>query len=112
MTHWFPLGFDALKHKTEVLARHCEDIRRDPATIQRTMASPVLLAASEREAAALVERLPPERRPFMSPGTPEQAAEALRPYIDAGFVGFTLNNPVLPTEESIQLAGELIRLVV
>src|SRR2546423_11039644 len=23
MTHWFPLGFDVLQHKTEVLARHC-----------------------------------------------------------------------------------------
>src|SRR5947209_16393825 len=23
MTHWFPLGFDVLKHKNEVLERHC-----------------------------------------------------------------------------------------
>jgi F420-dependent oxidoreductase-like protein len=111
MTHWFPLGYDVLAHKTEVLFRHCEAIGRDPATIERTMASPVLLAATERDAAALVEKLPPERRPYIAPGTPEQAAEALRPYIDAGFQGFTLNNPVLPTVESIELAGELIRLV-
>jgi F420-dependent oxidoreductase-like protein len=111
MTHWFPLGLDVLNHKTEVLARHCEAIGRDPATIRRTMATPVLLAANAREAAAILERLPPERRAHVQPGTPEQAAEGLRPYIDAGFTGFTFNNPVLPTPEAIGLAGELLRLV-
>jgi F420-dependent oxidoreductase-like protein len=111
MTHWFPLGLDVLRHKTEVLARHCEAIGRDPATIQRTMATPVLLAANEREAAMLLEQLPPERRAHVRPGTPEQAAEGLRPYIEAGFTGFTFNNTVLRTPESIGLAGELIRLL-
>src|SRR3954470_23504726 len=43
MTHWFPLGFDVVKHKTEVLAGYCEAIGRDPAAIQRTMAAPVLV---------------------------------------------------------------------
>ena len=111
MTHWFPLGLDTLKHKSEVLARHCEAIGRDPATIQRTMAAPVVLASDEREAAAILERLPPERRAFVTPGTPAQAAEALRPYLDAGFTGFTFNNTVLSTPDSIGLAGELLRLI-
>ena len=63
MTHWFPLGLEVLRHKTEVLERHCEAIGRDPATIQRTMATPVLLAADEREAQrGARRRLPPERR--------------------------------------------------
>ena len=111
MTHWFPLGLDVLRHKTEVLERHCEAIGRDPSTIQRTMATPVLVAANEREANAILERLPPERRAHASVGTPEQAAETLRPYLDAGFSGFTFNNPVLPTPEAIGLAGELLRLL-
>ena len=111
MTHWFPLGLEALKHKTEVLARHCEAIGRDPSTIQRTMAAPVVLASDDREAAAFLERLPPERRAFVTPGTPAQAAEALRPYLDAGFTGFTFNNTVLSTPDSIGLAGELLRLI-
>ena len=38
MTHWFALGLDALKHKTEVLERYCEEIGRDPSTIERTSA--------------------------------------------------------------------------
>jgi F420-dependent oxidoreductase-like protein len=111
MTHWFPLGFDVLRHKDEVLVRHCEDIGRDPATIERTMAAPVLLAANERDAKATLERLPPERRAHVNIGPPEKMAEGLRPYLDAGFTGFTFNDTVLDTPEKIGLAGELLRLI-
>jgi F420-dependent oxidoreductase-like protein len=111
MTHWFPLGSDVLKHKNEVLEGHCAAIGRDPSTIERTMATPVLVAANEAAGKAIVERLPPERRAFIKVGTPEQAAEVLRPYIDAGFTGFTFNNPVLPDAEAINAAGELLKLI-
>lgn len=111
MTHWFPLGFDVLKQKTEVLERHCAALGRDPSTIQRTMATPVLVAATEKDGKAILERLPPERRAHVIVGTPEQAAEGLRPYLDAGFVGFTFNNPVLPNAAAIGAAGELLRLI-
>jgi F420-dependent oxidoreductase-like protein len=111
MTHWFPLGFDVLKHKNEVLVRHCEEIGRDPATIERTMAAPVLLAASEEQAKAALQRIPEERRPFVNIGTPNQVADGLRKYIDAGFTGFTFNNTILDTPDRISLAGELLRLV-
>jgi F420-dependent oxidoreductase-like protein len=69
MTHWFPLGLEVLRHKTEVLERHCEAAGRDPSTIRRTMATPVLVAANERDAATALERLPPERRAHVSIGT-------------------------------------------
>ncbi len=111
MTHWFPLGFDVLKRKTEVLERHCETVGRDPSTIERTMATPVLVAASEKDGQAILDRLPPERRAHVKVGTPAQAAEWLRPYVDAGFTGFTFNNPVLPNAEAIGAAGELLKLV-
>jgi alkanesulfonate monooxygenase SsuD/methylene tetrahydromethanopterin reductase-like flavin-dependent oxidoreductase (luciferase family) len=111
MTHWFPLGFDVLKHKTEVLERHCAAVNRDPSTIERTMATPVLVAATEKDGKAILERLPPERRAHVVVGTPAQAAEGLRPYLDAGFTGFTFNNPVLPNAEAIGAAGELLRLI-
>jgi alkanesulfonate monooxygenase SsuD/methylene tetrahydromethanopterin reductase-like flavin-dependent oxidoreductase (luciferase family) len=75
------------------------------------MTSPVLVAANEADGKAILDRLPPERRAHVAIGTPEQAAERLRPYIDAGFTGFTFNNPVLPNEEAIAAAGELLRLV-
>ena len=110
MTHWFPLGLEALNHKTEVLARHCEAIGRDPATIERTMATPVLLATDDAAGAALLARLPPERRGAVAT-TPQQAAEALRPYLDAGFTGFTFTNPIMSNPEVIGLAGEVLRLI-
>ena len=110
MTHWFALGLDVLNHKTEVLEKHCADVGRDPSTIRRMVGAPVTLAATERDAAKLFESLPPERRQ-MKPMTPDQAAERLRPYIDAGFGGFTFGNNLLPTKEAIGLGGELIRLL-
>ena len=111
MTHWFPLGLEVLKHKTKVLERHCEAVGRDPTTIKRTMASPVLLASDERHKAEVLERVMPERRPYIKIGTPEEAAEALRPYLEAGFSGFTFNDNILRTPEDIGLAGELLRLL-
>jgi F420-dependent oxidoreductase-like protein len=111
MTHWFPLGLDVLGHKSEVLARYCDAIGRDPATIERTLATPVEVAANEAEANALRETLPPERRPYVFIGTPEQGAEALRPYLDAGFTGFTFRNAVYRTPERIGVVGELLRLI-
>jgi len=108
MTHWFPLGLDVLAHKTEVLVGYCEAIGRDPATIERTMAAPVVVAGTEAEAATALEAVPAERRPFVSVGTPAQAADALRPYIDAGFTGFTFNNSIYRTPAQIEAVGEVL----
>ena len=47
----------------------------------------------------------------MSAGPPDQAADALRPYIEAGFTGFTFNNNLYRTPEQIGRVGELLHLV-
>jgi alkanesulfonate monooxygenase SsuD/methylene tetrahydromethanopterin reductase-like flavin-dependent oxidoreductase (luciferase family) len=111
MTHWFAIGLEALVHKTEVLERHCADIGRDPSTIERTIGAPVIVAGSDAEAAELLERLPEDRRPFAAVGTPTQMADRLRPYIDAGFTGFTFNNSIYRTREQIARLGDLLELV-
>jgi F420-dependent oxidoreductase-like protein len=111
MTHWFPLGLETLRHKSEVLEGYCAEIGRDPTTIERTMATPVIVAGSETEASDLVNLLPPERRPHVRAGTPEQMAEELRPYLDAGFTGFTFNNSTYRTTDQIDAIGELLRLI-
>lgn len=111
MTHWFPLGFDVLQHKTEVLAKHCEAIGRDPSTIERTMTTPVLVAPDEAAGKRFLDLLPPERRAYVKVGTPEQAADVLRPYLEAGFTGFTFNNPIYGTPEMIGAASELLKLI-
>jgi F420-dependent oxidoreductase-like protein len=111
MTHWFPLGLEALAHKDEVLVGHCEAIGRDPASIERTMATPVVVVGSDAEAETALAAVPPERRPYVQVGTPAQAADALRPYIDAGFTGFTFNNTIYRTREQIERVGELLQKV-
>lgn len=110
MSHWFGT-LDQLKLKSEVLERHCEAEGRDPATILKTVGSPVLLAEDPAQARALLDRLPAERRAIVTPASPAQAAEILHEYVNAGFGGFTFNNTTLDSPEAIGLAGELIRLL-
>jgi F420-dependent oxidoreductase-like protein len=111
LTHWFAIGLDVLKHKNEVLERYCEEIGRDPSTIERTIGAPVIVVGSEAEAKPFLDAIPPERRPFVNVGGPEQAAEGLRPYIEAGFTGFTFNNAMYRTPEQIARVGEVLGLV-
>ena len=111
MTHWFALGLDVLRHKTEVLERHCAEIGRDPGAIERTMGAPVIVAADDAEARAFLERMPEDRRPFVKIGTPEQMADEMRTYVDAGFTGFTFNNSLYRTPEQIARVGELLALI-
>jgi F420-dependent oxidoreductase-like protein len=111
LTHWFPLGLDVLNRKTDVLTGYCEAIGRDPSEVERTTAAPVIVAATEAEGRALRDALPAERRPHVAVGTPEQAADALRPYLDAGFTGFTFNNNLYQTPDQIAAVGELLRLI-
>jgi F420-dependent oxidoreductase-like protein len=110
ISHWWGT-LDDLKRKSEVLDRHCEAEGRDPSTILRTVGAPVVLVADETEAKAALERIPAARRDMVRPATVEQAAEILRTFVDAGFGGFTFNNPTLPTPESLARAGELIALM-
>ena len=110
MSNWFgPL--DELKHKNAVLERHCETEGRDPTTILRTVMAPVVLGATEAEAAAALETISPDRRPGTTAATPEHAAEILGTYVDAGFGGFIFRNATLRTPESLGLVAEVIRLM-
>lgn len=110
MSHWWGT-LEELKRKNEVLVRHCEAEGRDPSTIMRTVGSPVVLVENAQQAQAMLERIPPARRALMVPMTLDAAADHLRAYVDAGFTGFTFNNPIMPTPEAIALGGELIKLV-
>jgi alkanesulfonate monooxygenase SsuD/methylene tetrahydromethanopterin reductase-like flavin-dependent oxidoreductase (luciferase family) len=112
MTHWFPTGgLATLNHKTEVLAGYCEQIGRDPAEIERTMGSPVVVISDRSHKDAFMQRVPEERRAWLTAGGPEQCADALRFYVDAGFTGFTFNNNLYSTPSAIQTVGETLRLL-
>lgn len=111
IVHWFISSVDAFRHKNEVLLRHCEEVGRDPTTITRTIGAPVMLVADQRAAETTAAHLPAELRGRVTPAAPEQAAEMLRPFMDAGVQGFTFGNPNLNTPELLAAAGRLKQLL-
>ena len=111
MTHWFALGLDALKHKTEVLERYCEEIGRDPSTIERTAGAPVIVTETEAAGKA-IPRTPAARSAALRQGGDARAGgRGPRPYIEAGFTGFTFNNNLYQTPEQIARVGEVLQMV-
>lgn len=109
--HWFGGPVEELKRKRSVFEEHCAAVGRDPSNVLLTIGIGMVLVKHEKEGSAILERIPPERRAMIHISTVDQAAEILRPYVDAGFGGFTFSNPALPTADAIGLAGELIKLV-
>lgn len=109
--HWFGSSLDDLKRKKEIFERHCEAEGRDPSAVLLTLGAGLLLVRSERDAASALEGVPAARRRMVATATLPQAAELLGRYIGAGFGGFTFDNLGLPTPDSIELAGELIKIV-
>jgi F420-dependent oxidoreductase-like protein len=109
--HWFAASLDELKRKKQIFEEHCEAVKRDPSEVLLTLGVTLVLAENEKDAAAIIAGLTPERRAMATVANVQQAAELIGKYMDAGFGGFTFNNNIYQTEESIGLAGELIKVV-
>jgi F420-dependent oxidoreductase-like protein len=109
--HWFGGEIEELQRKKQIFYEHCEAVKRDPAEVQLTLGVTLVLVENERDGKAILDTLSPERRAMARVATVPQAAEMIGKYIDAGFTGFTLNNNIYGTDESIALAGELIKVV-
>ena len=109
--HWFGGGIEELQRKKQIFYEHCEAVKRDPAEVQLTLGVTLVLVENEKDGKAILDTLSPERRAMARVATVPQAAEMIGKYIDAGFTGFTLNNNIYATDESIALAGELIKVV-
>jgi F420-dependent oxidoreductase-like protein len=109
--HWFGGNLEDLKRKKQVFEEHCAAVNRDPSEVLLTVGLTLVLAENEKDAKVLMDGLSPERRAIAMTATVAQAAEVIGQYMDAGFGGFTFNNNVLQTKESIGLAGDLIKAV-
>jgi len=108
--HWFGGPIEDLKRKKAVFEEHCAAVGRNPADVTILLGVGFVLAENDAKARAIMDALPPERRAMVRVvSSVDEATEFLRPYLDAGFGGFTFNNPTLPTVEAIGRAGELIR---
>ena len=81
---------DQIRHKIEVVEKHCRDAGRDPAEIRKTAFMPVIVSDNER----LIDRvaqmaatpdLPAERvKEQFAIGSPEHVREVVQRYADVG----------------------------
>lgn len=97
-------SFAELPGKIEALARRCDEVDRDPATLETSM-----LLTAVPDATMTDDMLPAEMRGRMVVGSPERIAEAVATnVVDAGVDGVILNLPAyLPG--SITRVGEALR---
>jgi len=110
-TNW-QVGLDEFVHKSEVLARHCEDVGRDPASIVRTHGPDCILFDTEAELQRWLDSpggghlwggVDPAayvRDNFV--GTDEQVAEKVQGFLDAGCSEFVLWFRDYPDVESME----------
>lgn len=82
-------GFDALRGKVDVVRRCCEEIGRDPATLETSTLVTVMVDDNLTE-----DMLPEDLRGRMIVGSAERIAEQLKTKVlDAGVDGVVLNLP-------------------
>jgi F420-dependent oxidoreductase-like protein len=111
MGHWFGAPLEELKRKKAVFEEHCAVVGRNPSDVTILLGIGLILTDDEKRAKAIMESLPAERRAMVRAARFDQAPEILQPYLDAGFGGFTFNNPTLPTVEAIERFTEVIKAV-
>jgi len=101
-------GFENVKHKEEVLLRHCAEVGRDPAEIERTVGMGVIVIRdTEAEARRVNEALFAHNgnaRVWANQhiGTPEQVAGMLRPYLGIGYRHFICGFPAPHDAETLE----------
>jgi alkanesulfonate monooxygenase SsuD/methylene tetrahydromethanopterin reductase-like flavin-dependent oxidoreductase (luciferase family) len=92
---WNAMGtVEVMRHKIEVLRRHCEEVGRDPAEIEFTLGIKATIRDSAEEADGVWKAAMEHNRTPLSEveddntfwnGTPEHLAERLAPYVELGF---------------------------
>jgi alkanesulfonate monooxygenase SsuD/methylene tetrahydromethanopterin reductase-like flavin-dependent oxidoreductase (luciferase family) len=95
---WNAMGSQAkLRHKAEVLERHCDAVGRDPAAIERTVGCKPIIRDTEAEARRVWEAQMAHNRTPMADvadddtfwvGTPEQLTERMLACREVGFSTF------------------------
>jgi F420-dependent oxidoreductase-like protein len=106
---------ERVKHLLGMLKRHCQDVGRDPAEITKTRLGGIVIGATHEEAERRGEEyraahgMDEERyRAYVMAGTPDEVAEQVQPYLDAGLDGMLFNMWAVQDLEPVALAGEAL----
>jgi F420-dependent oxidoreductase-like protein len=104
-----------IKHKLDVLRRHCDDAGRNPAEITKTRLGGLFVAEDESELQRGLERYAQSRgiptdqvRGYVLAGTPDQLVEQAGEYLDAGLDGLVFNMIQAHQIEPVALAGKAL----
>jgi alkanesulfonate monooxygenase SsuD/methylene tetrahydromethanopterin reductase-like flavin-dependent oxidoreductase (luciferase family) len=104
---------DEVRAKLAILDQHCADVGRDRSEIELTVSFPIILRNRKADAeAAWAERLAHNGMAHAGVvphllGSPAEAADAIRPYIDLGFSTVIVRLPAPYDRETIARIGEV-----
>lgn len=103
---------ETVRHKLDVLARHCETVGRDPAEITKTRLGGLLVAETSAEAELAVRRAAEARgvdpaafAGYFIAGDPDTVCEQVATYLDAGLDGMIFNMHGAQDLDPVRLAG-------
>jgi F420-dependent oxidoreductase-like protein len=104
--------------RVRILEEHCADLGRDPRTIHLTVSFPLVIRDHEADAKARWGELMAAngiddagKVPYLL-GSPEQAADAIRPYVtDLGFRQVVARMPAPFDRETVERIGEVRELL-
>jgi hypothetical protein len=97
-------GFNDLPHKVRVLRQRCEEVGRDPATLETSVLVTALIDGNVQ-----ADQIPAERRQRLVAGSPDSVADQLKTNVlDAGIDGVIINGP-FHVPGVITAAGEALR---
>jgi F420-dependent oxidoreductase-like protein len=105
---------ERVRHLVGVLAGHCETLGRDPAEITKTKLGTLTIGATHDQADAKLQWLrergmSEERiRSVVIAGDPDEVAEQVSAFLEAGLDGLIVNLPDAHDLESVALAGSTL----
>jgi alkanesulfonate monooxygenase SsuD/methylene tetrahydromethanopterin reductase-like flavin-dependent oxidoreductase (luciferase family) len=104
-----------IRHKLEVLERHCDAIGRNPAEITKTRLGGLVIAETNAEAERKARAVAKARgmdearmREYLVVGDPDSVSEQLAMYLDAGLDGMIFNMHDAQDLEPVRLAGRTL----
>jgi F420-dependent oxidoreductase-like protein len=106
---------DIVRHKLDVLERHCADVGRDPAEITKTRLGGLIIAPTHEEAERRGAEMKAARgmtddyfRMSQIVGAPDEVGEQIQALMDAGLDGLIFNMWRVEELEPVALAGQTL----